>query len=128
MKYLDEEPNFKNCIKNICVYCLDIEKWCGLISKYNLIKNVVNSQKDVIDFIKNFSSGEIKPYHMTKIVTFNHYLEKYKDRHKKISQYYGDLTPQSFKDNFEKMKLLIDKYTKKKNYITKIKMQYYKDF
>ena len=106
MKFLDEDPKFKNYIKNVCVYCPDIEKWSQIKSKYDLVDSVVNSKKDVIDFIKNCSSEEIEPYPLIKLVTLNDYLEKYKDRHKKISQFYGDLTPQTYKDNLEKKEII----------------------
>ena len=68
--------------------------------------------KDVIDFIKHFSSEEIQPYHLKKLITLDDYLNKYKDSHKTISKYYGDLSLDTFKDNIEKMKTLIDKENK----------------
>ena len=117
MKFLDEDQKFKNCIKNVCIYCMKIEKWAPLKSKYNLIKDIVNSTKKVKDFIQKYSSEEIKPYHLTKFITLNDYLEKYKDRHFKISQFYGDLTPQTYKENIEKMKSLIDQENKEKKLI-----------
>ena len=73
--------------KNVCVYCPDIEKCRQIKSKYDLVDSFVNSQKDVIDFIKNCSSEEIEPYPLIKLITLNDYLEKYKDIHKKISQF-----------------------------------------
>ena len=114
MKFLNEDQKFKNCIKNVCVYCMNIQKWGPLKNKYDLVYDVVTSQKGVKNFIKNFSSEEIKPYHLTKLITLNDYLDKYKDRHIKISQFYGDLTPQTYKENIEKMKSLINKENKEK--------------
>ena len=71
---------------------------------------------------KTFFFRRIKPYRVTKLITLKGYLDKYKDRHFTISQFYGDLTPQIYKENIEKMKSLIDKENKEKNYIIKIKI------
>ena len=107
--FLKEDSKFKICIKNVCVYCPNIQKWSYLKDKYDLIYDVVSSKKEVINFIKIFSSKNIKPYHIAKVITINDYLEKYKDKHIKISQFYGDLNPQTFEDNIKKMRSLIEK-------------------
>ena len=119
MKFLDEDPKFKKCIKHVCIYCMNIEKWGSLKDKYELVSDVVKSQKGVFKFIKNFSSEQVKPYRITKLITLNDYFDKYKDRHLKISQFYGDLTPQSYKENIEKMKSLIDQENKEKKLYNK---------
>ena len=69
---------------------------------------LLHPKMEVINFINNFSSEKIKPYRITKVITLNDYLEKYKDKHIKIAQFYGDLSPETFKKNIEKMKLLIE--------------------
>ena len=103
IQFLDENKIFKNCIKNICVYCMDKKKWGKLKKKYKLlVSDVVDSPKDVIDFIRKFSSEEIKPFQVTKLISFNDYLDKYKERHIKISQFYGDLTPEKYLENIQK--------------------------
>ena len=121
MKFLDEDQKFKSFIKNVCVYCANIQKWGPLKDKYKIIYNVVTSQKGVRQFIEIFSSEQIKPYRVTKLITLNDYLNKYKDRHNKISEFYGDLTPESYKENIEKMKSLIKEEGQKKQ--LKIKNQ-----
>ena len=108
MKFLNEYPEFKSLITHVCVYCQEIQNWLHLKIKYDLVYDVVTSKDKVINFIKNFSSEEIKPYQVTKVITLNDYLEKYKDKHIKIAQFYGDLSPETFKKNIEKMKLLIE--------------------
>ena len=117
MRFLDEAPKFKRCIAHICVYCPDFQKWAHLKSKYDLVYDVVSSKEGVINFIKNFSSKEIEPYHITKVITLNDYLDKYKDTHIKISKFYGDLTPETFNDNIEKMKSLIEQEDKENKLI-----------
>lgn len=113
MSILDEDPKFKSCITHVCVYCSVIKNWLHLKSKYDLVNDVVESKDRVIKFINNFSSEKIKPYQTKKVITLNDYLEKYKDLHIKISQFYGDLTIETFKNNIEKMKLLIEHENKK---------------
>ena len=61
MRILDEEQKFKICISHVLVYCTDIKNWEQLKNKYDLVYDVVSSKKGVINFIKNFSSKEIKP-------------------------------------------------------------------
>ena len=119
MNFLDEDPEFKNCIAHVCVYCQDIRNWLHLKSKYDLVYDVVASKDKVINFIQNFSSEEIKPYQTKKVITLNDYLEKYKDKHIKIAQFYGDLSPETFKKNIEKMKLLIEHENKEGKLIQK---------
>ena len=87
IRFLDEDPEFKSCITHICVYCQDIQNWLHLKNKYDLVYDVVASKDKVINFIKNFSSEEIKPYQTRKVITLNDYLEKYKDKHIKIAQF-----------------------------------------
>ena len=67
MRFLDEDPKFKSCIAHACVYCPDIQNWIHLKSKYDLIYDAVASKDRVINFIKNFSSEEIKFYQTTKV-------------------------------------------------------------
>ena len=112
MIFLNEEPKFKSLIKNVCVYCANIQKWGQLKKKYDIIYDVVATKKKVIDFINHFSSEKIKPYNVTKLITLNDYLDKYKDRHILISKFYGDLSPEIYKEKIEKMKL--DKDQEKK--------------
>ena len=119
MKFLNEVPKFKSLIKNVCIYCSNIQKWGPLKNKYDIIYDVVVTPKGVFDFIKHFASEKIKPYRVTKLITLNDYFEKYKDRHIKISQFYGDLTLQTYKENISKMKSLIEKEKKEDKLVNK---------
>jgi len=109
IEFLNKNNDFKNCINKICVYCFNIKKWSYLKDKYEIVHDVVTSQKDVIKFINDFSSEEIKPYPVTKLLRYNDYQDKYKERHFKISQFYGDLTLEQYKSNIKKMESLIKK-------------------
>ena len=117
MKFLDEDSKFKSFIAHVYIYSSDNKKWDQLKSKYDLIYDVVPSKEGIINYIKNYCSKEIKPYNITKIITLNDYLKKYKDIHTKISQFYDDLSPQTYKDNIEKMRLLIEQEDKESKLI-----------
>ena len=67
---------------------------------------------EVVDYIKRYSSKDIKPFPLTKLVTLKDYLDKYKERHKKISEFYGDLNKETYEKNMEEIK----KVSKKSKY------------
>ena len=77
--------------------------------KYNIISDVCNNPQDVDNYIYKTSSKEIKPYPITKLITFNDYTNNYKYIHHKIAQYYGDLTSESYISSINKIKSLIQK-------------------
>ena len=112
--FLNKNADFKNCIKKICVYCMNIGKWGYLKDKYEIVHKVVTTQSEVIKFINEYSLEEIKPYSMTKLLTYEDYKSKYKERHITISMFYGDLTIDQYKKNIEKMKSLINTEAKSK--------------
>ena len=54
---------------HVLVYCPDIQKWEQLKNKYDLVYGFVSSKEGVINFIKNYSSKEIKLYPIVKLIT-----------------------------------------------------------
>ena len=80
-----------------------------LKEKYHIIYDVYQKQKDVVNYIKIFSSNNIKPFPIPKLITYDDYINKYKNRHFKISQFYGDLTKETYLKYEEEMKGLIKK-------------------
>ena len=112
MKFLNEDENigFKNCIKNACIYCMKVDKYLPLKNQYPILHdNIYNKQKDVVNnFINKYSSTEIKSYPLTRLLTLADYEGKYKDRHIKISQFYGNLNPETYKKNINQMVSNID--------------------
>ena len=128
MHFLNKEPKFKSLIKNVCVYCANIQKWGPLKNKYDIIYDVVVTKKGILDFINHFSSEKIKPYNITKLITLDDYLDKYKDRHILISKFYGDLTPETYNENIEKMKASIDKEKKEDKLVNKNKNELLESF
>jgi len=61
--FINNNIDFKSCIKKICVYCYNIGKWGYLKNKYEIVHNVVTNEKDVIKFINDFSLEEIRLFH-----------------------------------------------------------------
>jgi len=117
MSFLENNKPFKDCIDKICVYCMDYDKWSFLKDKYEKIFDVYTDQDEVIEFINKFSSNDIKPFPITKLLTYQDYIDKYKDRHIKISSFYGDMTVEEYKKNIKNMGLLID-FEGKKNLLS----------
>ena len=62
---------------------------------------------------------EIKPFHLTKLIRYEDYLDKYKSRHFKISQFYGNLNPQSYEKYIEDIKKIIMKEEEQKELYNK---------
>ena len=118
MEIIHKNKNFENCIQNYCIFCRYVEKYLPLAEKFTkLHKDVFNQKKQVIEFIKKYSSKDIKPYPLTKLITYEDYVKKYKDRHFKISQFYGDLTKESYQKYLESMKELIKEEEESKELI-----------
>ena len=83
-------------IKNICIYCMNVQKYVPFAEKYKKIKGVYDNQNDVIKFIRSCSFLNIQPFPYIKILTFYDYRYKYFQRHKKISDFYGDFTQETY--------------------------------
>jgi len=54
-----------------------------------------------------FSAKEIKPFPLTKLITYEEYINKYKNRHSKISKFFGDLNYDSYQKYSKEMEILI---------------------
>ncbi len=119
MDFLKENEDFKECITHSCVYCLKYKKWSHLKEKYEIVHDVYTKKQDVVNYIKEFSSKKIKTFPITKVITYEDYIKKYKDRHITISQFYGDLTPETYEKNIKEMESLVkqeeDAHELKKN-------------
>jgi hypothetical protein len=103
-----ENKKYENFIQNICIYCINIQKYKDLKNKYNKLIGVYNTQKQVEEFIETVSSTETREFPTLKIVNYNDYKEKYHDRHEKISEFYGDLTKETYNEYISKIEKYID--------------------
>jgi hypothetical protein len=128
INYLAQNGEFYNCINMICVYCLDLNTWSPLKNKYNKIYGVFNTTRDIISFIYKFAKEDIKPFPITKLLTYNDYCDKYKYRHFKVSLFYGDLTPATYKENLKKIKQLIKKEGKDQELFVESEEKVYEGF
>ena len=117
IEFLNQHQNFKSCINKMCIYCFQLKNWSWLQNKYNIIDGVYNRQSDVVSFIQKFSSKKIKPFHITKLITYNDYISNYKSRHEKISQFYGNMSLAEYQKNLDEMINLINDQSQKKELI-----------
>ena len=109
MNFITESNEFFDCIKNICIYCVNINKYEVLKTKYPKIHDdIYNNQKDVINFINKYSDINIKAYPITKLITFQEYQDKYKNRHLKIANFYGNISEEIYNKYFSRIKYLIN--------------------
>lgn len=88
---------------------MNIEKYSHLRKKYKKIKGVYNEQEQVIKFIEEISSEKIRPFPVVKIISYFDYKDKY---HEKISEFYGDLTKETYKESTIKLEQFIENKTK----------------
>jgi len=109
INFLTSNNNYETCIKNICIYCSNEDKYLDLKQKYNILHDDIYTERDkiTINFINKYSSTKIKPFPLTKLITFQNYKVKYKDKHFKISQFYGDLNPYSYKKYIKDIESII---------------------
>ena len=120
MNYLKNNKMFDNCIKNICVYCMHPENYQHL-KKYGKINDIYKTKKDVANFIKKNSKEDISPFPLIKLLTYEEYVERDKERHVKISEFYGNLDKQTYEEQYLGMKNLIEEEDENNGLITKNK-------
>ena len=109
MDLVNQNKDFENCIQNLCIYCMKIKDYLHYNQIYPKLHNdIYNRPNQVIDFIKRSALKDIKAYPLTKLITLADYQDKYKERHFKVSQFYGDLTPESYQQYLKEMKKLIN--------------------
>ena len=103
-----KEKDTEKYFKNICIYCIEVEKYLPLKKTYPKIYNVFDDPSDVVEYIKYFSSEKIKPFRVTKLVNYEEYKLYYFAWHKKISEFYGDLTIDTYKKYIKEMEKVIN--------------------
>ena len=111
MKYLHKNK-YENFFENVCIYCMNKEKYLPLKNEYKKIYDVYNIREEVVEYIQRFSSEKIKPFRTTNLVRLEEYIIYYYYWHKIVSVFYGDLTKKTFEDYIKKMKNLIDEEAK----------------
>ena len=115
MEFINKDKYFADCIKNTCIYCKNVEKYDYLKLKFTNIHNdIYSKRKEVINFINNCSNSQIKPFPLTKLITYKNYIETYEDRHYEIAKYYGNLNPVIFEKSYNKFLNLFSEEKKDK--------------
>ena len=115
IKLINENDLFKQCIKNVCVFCKDKDKWSKLLKdKDNLIYGVYNQKSDVVNFIKNTSSERRKVYPLTKLISYKNYIDNYKYKHKQIASLYGEINQELYDKYIKEIESLIKQDDQKK--------------
>ena len=110
---------YDHLFQNICIYCFNIKKYSYISKENKKVKGIYDDPKNVVKFIKDYSSNEIKDYPLRKIISYNDYKEKYYERHEKISEFYGDLTKETYKLNSKKIEKVINSKDEKELRIKK---------
>ena len=118
MNFIKEKKEFENCIENYCIFCMKKKEYFKFKDDYPKLHNdIYNVRNKIIEFIENTSSEDIKPYKLIKLVKYEDYIEKYKNRHFLISLFYGDLKPETYRQNYDKIENLIKEKDKTKELI-----------
>ena len=113
LKFIEENKEFDNCIKNICIFCWELEKYQKYKNECKKIFDVYKKTSDVIDLflIKTQTKNH---YFKTKLITEEYYTKIYNSRHFEIAQFYGDLNPDIYRINIEKITEIIKRENKEK--------------
>ena len=104
--FFNENIQFYDIIDNICLYNSKNNIDIDLKFIYSKIKNnIYNKKEDAIDFIKKRNKKEIRPFKINKLITYELYIKNadfIKDIYFEMSQFYGDLNPETYKQYLEK--------------------------
>ena len=113
LKFIEENKEFDNCIKNICIFCWELEKYQKYKNECKKICDVYKKTSDVIDLflIKTQTKNH---YFKTKLITEEYYTKIYNSRHFEIAQFYGDLNPDIYRINIEKITEIIKREDEEK--------------
>jgi len=110
-----KNKEFEKCIQNTFIYNKNLKNNSILNIESLKILGIYEKREDIKKAIYKFSSKDIKPFPLPRLIKYQDYLDKYKIFHKKISQFYGDLSPETFKKYFEKLKIIIENKLRNKN-------------
>jgi hypothetical protein len=110
LDFLQENKEFENCIKNICIYCWEVDKYKQLyINKCKKVHEDIYKKRNLVinKFLKK--NQTIKHYFNTKLITEEYYTEIYNKMHFQIAQFYGNFNPDIYRINIEKIISIINR-------------------
>ena len=113
-QFLNSNKQFVKCIQNTLIYNKNREPNSIPNIKDLKILNMYDNREDVKKLIVILSSKNIKPFPLPKLIRYQDYLNKYKIFHEKISHFYGDLSPKTFKKYYKELKSIIEQEEKEK--------------
>ena len=118
LDFLKENNKFDNYIKNICIYCWEIDKYKELFKdNYEKIHDDIYKKRHLVTkFLKKTQT--INHYLPTKLITEEYYTEIYNKMHSKIAQFYGNLNPDIYRINIEKIISNLNRETKDKKIVS----------
>lgn len=102
---------FDKCIENICYECIfnqdfNLDDYKQLETK-NKKTALCKNQKEIIKFIENTSSKEIKFFSLIRLVNYKDYIKKYFVQHEKIASFYGNINEETYREQMEKLENFI---------------------
>lgn len=101
LKYLDENNYLNDFIS--CIIFTKNDKYNDLNNKYNIIKGILKTKKEVIKYLNN-NSNQGQPYFTFKLINLKKYFDYYFEFHKTISQFYGQLSANLFESKINILK------------------------
>ena len=120
LDFLQEKKEFDNCICNICIYCWDVESNKKKYKdKCEKIHDDIYKRRHLVvnKFLKRTQINN--HYLKTKIITEEYYTEIYNNMHSQIAKFYGDLNPDNYRINIEKIISILNEETEDKKLISK---------
>ena len=111
-EFLNEKKQFAKYIQNTVIF--NKNKKDVNIEPLTIYETCDNKEA-IKNLIISFSSKNIKPLIINKLIKYQDYLDKYKIFHKQISNFYGDLSSETFIKYYEKLKVILEEEEKQKN-------------
>ena len=108
--FLNSDDDIKNIIHKFCINYDYLKKW-HCFENLNYIKiETFKEKSDIINFIKENSKLNSISFPLTKLITYDDYMDGYiyKYLHQKISYYYGNLSKETYRSHLDKLGTLID--------------------
>ena len=92
---------------NSCIIFTKNDKYNNLMNKYNKIKGIFKTKKEINKFF-NDNSNQESPYLSYKVINFKKYFDYYFEFHKTISSFYGQLSQNLYESQINILKQYLD--------------------
>ena len=114
------ENKYDYLIQNICIYCMNVDKYSHFRKKCNKVKGVYDETSQVIKFIEDMKSNKIIEFSTVKMISYLDYKDIYYERHEKVCEFYGDMTKEKYNEYSKKIEeYILSKEEKEFKNITK---------